>query len=128
MRDQTQFLALMEGAYLFTTGLGFLISTRFYEKMVSGNADTDRVTLNLSGAVHFLVGLSVVLTHFHWDGLTEILVTLVGFSAILKGISLIVVPELTLKSPKTSQRSLRISGAGFILAGTYLGYAGIFLS
>ena len=116
----------MAGSYLFITGLGFLFSTNFYEKMVAGNIGTDRVTLNLSGTVHFLVGLSVVLTHFHWDGPTEIIVTLVGFAALLKGLSLIVVPEMTLKSPKTSRNVLRISAGAFILLGAFLAYAGFF--
>jgi len=128
MRELTQFLALMSGSYLFITGLGFMFSTAFYEKMVAGNANTDPVALNLSGAIHFLIGMSVVLRHFHWDGPTEIIVTLVGFAAMLKGVSLIVVPEQTLKSPKTSGKVLRISGAGFLLVGSYLGYAGIFMS
>ena len=124
MRDMTQFIALMAGGYLFTTGLGLLLSTKFYEKMVAGNENTDPVTVSLSGAVHFLVGLSVVLTHFHWDGITEALVTLIGFTAVLKGSSLIIAPKLTLKSPKTSPNALRISGVGFVLFGAYLGYAG----
>lgn len=121
MRDMTQFIASLAGSYLFVTGLGFLISTRFYARMVAGNASADPILLNLSGAVHFLVGLLVVLRHFHWDGLTEALVTLVGLAAVLKGLSLIVVPERALKAPQTSARMLRFSGIAFVLIGAYLG-------
>jgi len=128
MREITQFIATMAGCYLFITGLGFMFSTNFYEKMVAGNAHADPVTLNLSGAVHFLIGLSVVITHFHWDGPIEIIVTLVGFAALLKGTALIVVPEMMLKSPKTSRTSLRISAGGFVLLGAFLGYAGFFFA
>lgn len=125
MRDMTQFIALMAGAYLSATGLGFLVSTRFYTRMVAGSATTDPVTLNLSGAAHFLVGLSVLLTHFHWDGLTEAVVTLLGLAALIKGLLLIVVPEVTLKSPKASPTSMRVSGVGFVIVGAYLGISAL---
>ena len=125
MRDMTQLIAAMAGGYLFVTGLGFVLSTRWYARMVAGNAAADPILLNLSGAVHFLVGLLVVLRHFHWDGLTEALVTLVGLAAVLKGLSLIVVPERTLKSPQTSERALRFSGVAFVLIGAYLGASAV---
>ena len=75
--------------------------------MVRNNANTDPVTLNLSGAVHLLVGLSIVIQHFRWGSFLEGVVTLIGISAVLKGAALITIPELTLKSPKTNKRSLR---------------------
>ena len=121
MEETTVFLGKMAAAYLFVTGLGFLVSTEFYEKMVRGNASTDPVTLNLSGAVHFLVGLAIVIQHMRWGNLPEIIVTLIGFAAMLKGAALIAVPELTLLLPKTKKAALRISGAAFMVVGAYLG-------
>ena len=66
MEETTIFFGKIAGAYFLVTGLGLLISTEFYEKMVRGNASTDPVTLNLSGAVHFLVGLVIVIQHIRW--------------------------------------------------------------
>ena len=120
----TQLIAMMAGPYLAVTGLGFLLSTGFYVKMIAGSRETDRVTLNLSGAVHFLVGLLVLVQHFRWDGPAEIAVTLVGAAAALKGAALIAVPEMTLSSPMTSPAVLRVSGTVFLALGGYLGYAG----
>ncbi len=120
----TQLIAMMAGPYLAVTGLGFLLSTGFYVKMVAGSRETDRVTVNLSGAVHFLVGLLVLVQHFRWDGPAEIAVTLVGAAAALKGTALIAVPEMTLRSPMTSPAALRVSGAVFLALGGYLGYVG----
>ncbi|WP_144864770.1 hypothetical protein [Hyella patelloides] len=126
MKETTLFFAKLASAYFLVTGLGFLISTDFYEKMVQENASTDPVTLNLSGAVHFLVGLSILIQHFLWGSLAEVIITLIGFSAMLKGAALIVIPELTLKSPKTGQRAIRLSSVGFIIIGIYLGYVSYF--
>ncbi len=126
MEETTVFFCKMAAAYFFVTGLGFLVSTEFYEKMVRGNASTDPVTLNLSGAVHFLVGLAVVIQHVRWGSPPEIIVTLIGFAAMLKGAALIVVPELTLQLPKTKKAALRMSGVAFTAVGAYLGYVSYF--
>ncbi|KST68499.1 hypothetical protein [Mastigocoleus testarum] len=124
MDETTIFFAKLASAYFIVTGVGFLLSTDFYEKMVNTNASVHPVSLNLSGAVHFLVGMSVLLQHFRWGNLLEVIITLIGFAATLKGVGLIVVPELTLKSPKTGRTALRLSGVGFLTIGTYLGYMG----
>ncbi len=125
MDETTSFFAKMASAYFMVTGLGLLLSTGFYEKMVRGNASTDSVTVNLSGAVHFLVGVSVLIQHFRWASLPEAVVTLIGLAAMLKGAALIAIPELTLRSPKTGRVALRCSGAGFIAVGAYLGYVSV---
>ena len=122
MEETTIFFGKMAAAYFFVTGLGFLLSTEFYEKMVRGNASTDRVTLNLSGAVHFLVGLAIVVRHLRFGSLPETLVTLIGLAAMLKGFILIAVPELALRLPKTGKAALRMAGVAFTGVGVYLGY------
>lgn len=53
MEETTIFFGKMAAAYFLVTGLGFLFSTGFYEKMVLGNASTDRVILSLSGPCTF---------------------------------------------------------------------------
>ena len=120
MEDTTIFFGKIAAAYFFVTGLGFLVSTEFYEKMLRGNANTDPVTLNLSGAVHFLVGLAIVTQHLRFGSPPEILVTLLGFAAILKGSMLIAVPELSLRLPKTGRTAIRMSGVAFTAVGVYL--------
>lgn len=124
MREMTQLIAMMAGPYLLVTGVGFLLSTRFYERMVAGNEDTDPVALNLSGMVHFLIGLLISVQHFRWGSVPEAIVTLIGVAALLKGAFLIVAPGMMLKSPKTSRAMLRLSGAAFVMLGGYLAYFG----
>lgn len=120
----TELIARIAGPYLLLTGIGFFISNRFYARMVSENGTAHPVTLNLSGAAHFIVGMVILTQHFRFGHLPEIVVSLTGAAAVLKGASLIAVPELTLKSPKTSAQTLYASGAGFVLVGAYLGYIG----
>ncbi len=120
------FLGKMIAPYLFVSGLGFLLSVNFYEKLLINSDKSDPLTVNLSGMVHFLIGAAIVLKHHLLGNVLEILVTLVGFGFLIKGLTLIVFPNLTLKSTKVSVKLLRISGIGFLTAGLYLGYMSYF--
>lgn len=120
----TETIARIAGPYLVVTGIGFLVSRGFYERMVMGNANADPILLNLSGAAHFVVGMLILVNHFSWDGPREIAVSLLGLAAVAKGASLIAIPEMTLQTPKTVGRTLTISAAGFLIAGLYFCYLG----
>lgn len=120
----TELIAMVAGPYLVATGLGFLVSNQFYARMVAENDTAHPVLLNLSGAAHFIVGMVIVVQHLRFGSVAEWVVSLLGIAAVLKGLSLIVVPELTLRSPKTSAATLRLSAVAYLLVGAYLGYVG----
>ena len=122
----TLFLGKMIAPYLFVSGLGFLFSANFYERLLINSDKSDPLAVNLSGMVHFLIGLAIVLNHHLWGNILEILITLLGFGFIIKGLTTIVFPIPTLKSTKISGKVLRISGIGFIVASLYLGYMSYF--
>jgi hypothetical protein len=108
--------------YLLVSGSGLLISKKFYEKQLINSEKSDPLTVNLSGMVHFFIGIVLLNLHFLWNSLLAIIITLLGISFVLKGGSLIIFPDLTLRSGAGSARYLRISGIGFILLGLILGY------
>ncbi len=122
----TLFLGKIIAPYLLASGLGFLLSSKFYENLLKNSDKSDPMTVNLSGMVHFLIGIAIVTNHFLWRSALEIVVTLLGFGFLIKGITLIVFPSLTLKSTKTSVKLLRISGGGFIIVSLILGYMSYF--
>ena len=122
----TLFLGKIIAPYLLVSGLGFLFSFNFYKNLLINSDKSDPMTVNLSGMVHFLIGLAIVLKHFLWGNVLEIIVTLLGFGFIIKGLTLIVFPNSTLKSNEASVKFLRISGIGFLVAGLYIGYISYF--
>ena len=126
MNETTIFLGKIIALYLLVSGLGFLLSSRFYENLLKNSDKSDPMTVNLSGMVHFLIGIAIATNHFLWSNVLEIIVTLLGFGFLIKGITLIVFPSLTLKSTKTSVKLLRISGIGFIIVSLFLGYMSYF--
>ncbi len=120
----TQTIAMIAGPYLLVTGLGFLFSSDFYQRMIIDSVNADRMLINLSGAVHFVVGLVILAQHFQWSTAPEIVVSMVGVGATAKGTTLIAIPQLALKSPQSSGAGLRFSAAGFLAVGGYLAYVG----
>lgn len=122
--DMTELIAKIAGPYLLITAIGFLVSRGFYERMVMGNEKADPVLLNLSGAVHFIVGMIILVNHFAFGSVGQAAVTLLGLAAVAKGASLIAIPEATLKTPKTVGNVLTGSTIGFGVAGLYFCYLG----
>lgn len=122
----TLFLGRMIAPYLLASGLGFLFSFKFYERLLRNSDKSDPLTVNLSGMIHFLLGMAIVLQHNLWGNVLEILVTLFGFGLILKGLTLIVLPNLTMKSSRVTVKYLYFSGTTFLVLGLYLGYLSYF--
>lgn len=116
----TELIARIAGPYLLLTGLGFLISTRFYRRMIAGQTGADPILINLSGAAHFIVGLTLLANHFLWTSAAEIVVSLTGVAATLKGAGLILLPERLTQAPQMGKAGLYATGAAFICVGAYL--------
>jgi uncharacterized protein YjeT (DUF2065 family) len=122
----TVLLGQILGAYLLVNGLGFLISSDFYRRLRGESQQADRLAVNLSGMVHFILGMAIVATHILWGSLLQVLVTVSGIGFAAKGFAMIVVPEWTLRATPVSERSLRLSGAAFVVAGLVFGYLSFF--
>jgi hypothetical protein len=76
--------------------------------------------VHLNGALLFLAGLSIVRTHNRWIRNWSVIVTLIGWFAILLGLFRMFFPELQLEGAKNS--SAVIGGTLIVLA------IGIFLT
>ena len=126
MNSTTQFLGQMISPYLLVTGVGFFVSKDYYLKMLADSKHSDPITINLSGMVHFLLGLAIVLNHNLWRTAPEIIITVIGFAASLKGAALIAVPQAALKGNEMSASVLRIIGVAFVVVGAYLGFVTYF--
>ena len=124
--ETTILIGKIVSPYFLVSGLGFLISGKFYENLLKDSDKSDPLTVNLSGMVHFFLGMIILTYHFLWGCLFQIIITLIGFAFIGKGFTLIALPQLTLKSSNTSVKVLKISGIGFFVVGLYLGYMSYF--
>lgn len=110
-------IALIAGCYLLVTGTGFLLQPQFYKSMVMGQGTTDPVTLNLSGACHFVIGMIVLTNVGSLASFEAGAVTLLGAAATLKGAFLIALPETASRSPQATASRMRGTGISFVAAG-----------
>ncbi|UOB16148.1 hypothetical protein [Abyssalbus ytuae] len=108
---------LVTGSYFVVTGLGFLLSKPFYKKVIKATLNSDPVLINLSGMVHFLIGITLIALFFSFNTLLEILISFFGIAFSIKGALLIMVPELILKSNEQSIKYFHLFGYGFVAVG-----------
>lgn len=106
--------------YLIVTGGGFLLSPDFFTSLIVKEG-SDPVLINLSGMVHFFIGATILVNHFFWKGLHQILVSVVGVLFFLKGVFLIALPELTLQSGNNELQVPMAMGIGFVFLGLLIG-------
>ena len=79
--------------------------------------------IHLNGALLFVAGLSIVRAHNHWVRGWPVMVTLVGWFAILVGLFRMFAPELYLQGVQNTQNT------SAVIAGTMIVLAiGIFLT
>lgn len=123
MNEMTSFIAKMMALYLLVTGIGFFLSKEFYLRMLNDAESEHPISINLSGMVHFFIGMAIILNHFLWNTHLEIAVSLIGMAFLLKGGLLIMVPGTILKSNQFNMKILPVSGIGFITVGLYLIWA-----
>lgn len=123
--DNTTRIARIVSLYFLVTGFGFLISGEYFSKMIT-HTGSDPVLINLSGMVHFFIGMTILVNHFRWRGLLEIIVTIFGIMFFLKGTFLIALPELTLQTGNNPAQITWLMAIFFILVGVIVGYFAYF--
>ena len=89
--SRTQFLARLFGPFFLVLAAAFAVN---WPALAAAFDDLVRSAafLIVSGMMILAAGLAVVLTHSLWRGPTAILVTLLGWASVLKGVFLLCAP------------------------------------
>jgi len=128
MMGVSTFLARVFGLYLIIVCLAVLFRFKTfqtaYDEMISNKAH-----VFLAGFLSLVIGILVVVSHsiFVWDW--RLLITLIGYLALIKGIWLLFFPETALKFKRSimgNQSVYRIIIVIFLLIGIFLAYKGFF--
>ncbi|MCK5460611.1 hypothetical protein KAI58_01355 [Candidatus Gracilibacteria bacterium] len=106
-------------------GVGLLLNGDYYRKVFDAMI-SEKGTMYLGGALALVVGFLLVKNHNIWEMDWTVLVTIIGWGALLKGILLLVLPEFALKlfTPMMKCKKLGIMGTVCIVLGLVLGYYG----
>ncbi|MGB2629916.1 MAG: hypothetical protein WBD24_00735 [Candidatus Omnitrophota bacterium] len=94
--DVSIFLAKLIGPYLIIVSVGVLLNLEFYRKMVDDFVKNAAV-LYIGGVLALFFGLLLVLFHNKWTLSWTLIITIMGWIGILKGVWLIVFPKMMAK-------------------------------
>ncbi|MDF2379815.1 MAG: hypothetical protein P1V18_06400 [Candidatus Gracilibacteria bacterium] len=124
--NYAQLVAEIIGPVYLTVGLGFLINGAYYKKMIN-EVIKDKTLMYFGGIMALVLGILILRVHSVWMQDWTVLVTLIGWIAVLKGLGLLFVPEkfLVLSQWFVSDKSLMLAKVVcFVIGGvfTYYGY------
>ncbi|MBS0272207.1 MAG: hypothetical protein JSR85_06120 [Proteobacteria bacterium] len=120
------FLAQVLGLYLLIVGFGLAVNGRRIRVLMNKLIDNSPL-LFVSGFIALIVGILLVVSHNIWVMDWRVIITLVGWAALIKGTMLVVFPEALINvSQKWVQCNFAYySTAIFVfLLGGFLSYHG----
>lgn len=85
------FLARFFGLYFVIVGFFYLSRRRFIKKAVEAFYENSPLLL-ISGVISLIIGLLLVLTHSVWEFNWRVVITIIGYLTLLKGLSKLFVP------------------------------------
>lgn len=121
----SMFLAQVIGCYLFLVGLAMLIHQHRFKKLMSDFLSHPTL-ISLSSSMSLVAGLLIIVDHNIWVGQWPIVVTLVGWILVLRGIFRLFFPDAFIKTMKDllEKAPYMVMCWVRILIGLYLIWAG----
>jgi hypothetical protein len=120
------FLARLLGPILLLPGIGLFVNQRAFRTM--GTEVIGSVTwVYLLGLIDFAAGLAILLVHNVWVADWRVLITLIGWLLLIRGLVRVLLTETAMSYAKDKFRGqsiYHISGAVLVILGLVLCYFG----
>ena len=98
MRPLTLFLSRLIGLFFLVLSLVMALNRRSFAE-TAGLLIHDRPLLLILGIITLIAGLALVLAHNHWSGgALPVIITVIGWITLIRGVVLLVVPQDVLAS------------------------------
>lgn len=125
--DITTYLASLWGPVLVAVGLGFFLSRSYYVR-VYRDLEKAPFAVLFFGMFAMAAGIAQVLAHNVWDNVPQVLVSLLGWGLLLKGVICVVLPKLADRGGDWALDTRIVPAAGGIafLLGAYLTWISYF--
>ena len=124
--ERSHFLAKLIGPVFIAGGVGMLFNTAVYRAMFE-RALHDHMLIYLSGVLALVLGLAIVAVHNDWKWRWPLIVTIIGWLALIGGVVRMVAPQVVetyglvlIKAPNF----FIIDGGIAVLLGVLLSYFG----
>ncbi|NIJ15813.1 DUF2065 family protein [Sphingobium vermicomposti] len=117
-------LAEAIGLYMIVVGIGGLVAPERWRKMMDDLERSPGLVMALGFPV-FAIGAALVLIHSVWTDPLAVIVSLVGYAALIEGALLLAVPGPLLRIGRWSLNFTRAWAVVSILLGILLFFAGL---
>lgn len=125
-RESTRFLARILGPFTAVFSIAVMLRVGEVGQVLTNFFDNSFNAL-LAGILMLLGGLVIIALHPYWRGLAAIVVSLFGWTLMLRGVAVLVVPDMvsTVANAVVPNPALLLAGfAVFLVIGLYLAYVG----
>ena len=122
----TLIAARILGPLLVVFGIALISQRARMLGVLEAFTDDDNLLL-FAGAVSLVLGLTLVALHDHWAGITQALISLIGWLAVLRGLAVLFAPNLVRAVSANilvNPQAVPIIGCGMALVGLWLVFAG----
>lgn len=119
-------LAQIIGLYCILIGIAMLVHPARFKAMLNDFAKSPAV-LSLAGIISLILGIILVVFHNFWIAGWPVLITLIAWITLIRGIIDLFIPEFAIKMAKRAQSSPAfyfISAIITLIVGLILGYYG----
>ena len=119
------FLARFLGPILLVLGISYALNRKSYTVM-GAEFIASRSLVYLAGALALAGGLAIVLNHNIWTADWRIIITLLGWTATLAGVSRLMFPDSVRRigGKFTTEKPITVTGGVTIVLGAILCFAG----
>lgn len=124
--ERSHFLAKLIGPVFIAGGAGMIFNSVVYRTMFE-RALHDHMLIYLSGVIALPVGLAIVATHNDWKWHWPLIITVIGWLAVIGGILRMVAPQVVEQiglSVLSYPNFFTIDGGVAVLLGVLLSYFG----
>ena len=121
--DTSLLLAKIFGLTYLIVGLGILLNKDRYRDMLNEFLK-QKALLYLSGVLALIVGLVIVLYHNVWEASWVVIITIIGWAALIKGIVLLLAPQALLDISRYWLHRMQLVGIATLGFGLVLSYYG----
>lgn len=127
MNSTTELMLQLIGPAFLLFGAGMFLNQKYYLKAII-DLKENRFLIFFAAFINLVVGPAILIHHWMWGSLAEVVVTLFGISATIKGAHIVLAPKSWIKMAEglVTENMLRYGSVAVIVIGVLVTYAGYF--
>ncbi|MBW8014735.1 MAG: hypothetical protein FVQ82_00990 [Planctomycetes bacterium] len=125
--SDSQIFQIFSIVYL-AIGIGILVNSDFYKKMFSEFMENSAI-LYMGGIMALVVGFLIVRFHNTWTWDFSVIITIIGWIALIKGVVILILPKHIISLTKTMINSaifMKVETIIIIIVGLLFSYLGFY--